>query len=190
MTAKPYIVGIGGTTRKGSSNESLVRCVLREVEKRGGQTRVFSGEELSRLPHYCPEKSERTDDQKKFVEAVRHADGLVIGSPAYHGGVSGLVKNALDLVEDLREDPNPYFSGRAVGIVVTAAGWQACGITLQSIRGIVHSLRGWPTPLGICINTVEQKPFDANGALIDPGLVAACELQAEQVMTLSKFRLG
>ena len=188
MNLQPYIVGIGGTTRPGSSSESLVRCVLSEIEAQGGRTRMFGGEELAELPHFAPENSARSEMQKEFVEAIRKADGLVIGSPAYHGGVSGLVKNAIDLVEDLREDNNSYFSGRAVGTVVTAAGWQACGVTLQALRGIVHALRGWPTPLGITVNTVEQKLFDEKGALIDQGLQTACRLQAEQVLTLARAR--
>ena len=35
----------------------------------------------------------------------RGAHALIIGSPGYHGGISGLVKNALDYLEELREDP-------------------------------------------------------------------------------------
>ncbi len=55
-----------------------------------------------------------------LVEAVRECDGLVLGSPAYHGGLSGLVKNALDYLEDLHDDAPPYLDGRAVGCIVCA----------------------------------------------------------------------
>ena len=34
-----------------------------------------------------------------------------------------------------------------------ASGWQAATTTLVAFRSIVHALRGWPTPLGVCINT-------------------------------------
>ena len=51
-------------------------------------------------------------------------------SPGYHGAVSGLVKNALDYVEDLRDEPRPYLDGRAVGCVAIALGWQAAVTTL------------------------------------------------------------
>lgn len=182
----PLIVGIGGTTRPGSSGERMVRAVLSEVETLGAQTRMFGGAELAALPHFAPESPARTPAQREFVEAVRQADGLVIGSPGYHGGVSGLVKNALDLLEDLREDARVYFDGRAVGLVVVAAGWQGCGVTLQALRGIVHAMRGWPTPLGITVNTVEQKPFDADGRLIDEGVLGAVRAQAQQVMALTR----
>jgi FMN reductase len=97
-------------------------------------------------------------------------DGIVIATPGYHGGVSGLVKNAIDLLEDLREDKRSYFDGRAVGLIVTAAGWQACGVTLMSMRGIVHAVRGWPTPHGITINTVAQRAI-VNGQIADPGVI-------------------
>nr|BAQ21925.1 putative NADPH-dependent FMN reductase [Streptomyces versipellis] len=46
---------------------------------------------------------------------MRRADGPVIGSPGYQGGSSGLVKNAADLLEDLRDDTRVHFDGRAVG---------------------------------------------------------------------------
>ena len=84
-----------------------------------------------------------------MVEAVRAADGLIIASPGYHGSISGLVKNALDGLEDLRDDVRPYLDGRAVGLIVRADGPQAGDSTLAALRAIVHALRGWPTPLGV-----------------------------------------
>jgi FMN reductase len=42
--------------------------------------------------------------------------------------------------------------------VVCAAGWQATTTTLISLRSIVHALRGWPTPLGVAINSAEARP--------------------------------
>jgi FMN reductase len=42
---------------------------------------------------------------------VRGADALVFGSPGYHGTLSGLVKNALDYLEELGRDARPYVDG-------------------------------------------------------------------------------
>jgi FMN reductase len=184
--SRPLIVGFGGTTRPGSSGERMVAAVLAATAERGAETRLFGGVALATLPHFAPENPERTPEQREFVEAVRAADGLIIGSPGYHGGVSGLVKNAIDLLEDLRGDARVYFDGRAVGLVVTAAGWQAGGVTLSALRGIVHAMRGWPTPLGIAVNTVAQKPFDADGRLVDAEITAQVQAMAEQVMRLAR----
>ena len=89
MSSPSCIVGIGGTTRAGSSSERLVRCVLSEAEMLGADTRLFGGEALSTLPHYAPENSARSPEQLDLLGALRQADGVVIGTPAYHGGVSG-----------------------------------------------------------------------------------------------------
>jgi FMN reductase len=181
------VVGIGGTLRASSSSELLVRAVLNECEKLGAEARMFDGPTLAALPHYNPEVPERTDGQTEFVEAVRQADALVISSPGYHGGVSGVVKNAIDLLEDTRCDERVYFDGMPVGLIVSAAGWQAGGVTLAALRGIVHAMRGWPTPVGIAINSIEQKPFALDGTLKDESVACAVELQAKQIMA---FRLA
>ncbi|WP_313802688.1 NADPH-dependent FMN reductase [Sphingobium sp.] len=183
---KPHIVGIGGTTRAGSSSERLVRAVLSETEKLGSRVTMFGGLELAALPHFAPENPERTADQQTFVDTVRSADGLVIGTPGYHGGVSGLVKNAIDLLEDTNRDARVYFDGLPVGLIVSAAGWQAGGVTLAALRGIVHAMRGWPTPVGICVNTVAQKLFDGE-AVSDESVRASIVAQASQVMRLAQI---
>lgn len=183
MTSQqPLIVGLGGTTRANSSGEKAVRAVLARTEALGARTLMFGGPELSALPHFAPESPDRTPEQIALIEAVRQADGLVIGTPGYHGGISGLVKNAIDLLEDLREDERSYFEGRAVGCIVTAAGWQAGGVTLQALRGVVHAMRGWPTPLGVTINTIAQAPFGPDGACIDDGVASQFDLLSRQVM--------
>jgi len=161
-SSKPLIVGIGGTTRAASSTDRALRMALEAAEKAGARTRIFDGSFLAKLPHFSPEGCERSEEQRQLVDAVRGADGLIVASPGYHGGVSGLVKNALDLLEDLREDKRPYLDGRAVGCIATAAGWQAAASTLAALRSIVHALRGWPTPLGAALNTSE-KIFNQSG---------------------------
>ncbi len=188
MMAKPLIVGFGGTTRPGSSGERMVAAVLDATAELGAETRLFGGATLAAMPHFAPENPGRTVEQIEFVEAIRAADGIVIGSPGYHGGVSGLVKNAIDLLEDLRTDTRVYFDGRAVGLIVSAAGWQAGGVTLSALRSITHAMRGWPTPLGIAINSIAQKPFDAEGRLIDPDLLGQVKAQAAQIMMLARPR--
>ncbi|WP_169708789.1 NADPH-dependent FMN reductase [Trinickia terrae] len=153
----PLVVGIGGTTRESSSTERALNIALRGAEAAGARTRLFGGAFLHSLPHYAPEQTQRTDAQLELIEAVRAADAVIIATPGYHGGVSGLVKNALDTLEELRADERPYLDGRAVGAIVTAYGWQAAGTVLTSLRSIAHALRGWPTPFGAAVNTLETR---------------------------------
>lgn len=182
-----HIVGIGGTFSATSTSEALVRAVLAACQRMGATTAMFAGVDLAALPHFNPAAdSPRTPGETALVEAVRNADGIVIGSPGYHGGYSGLVKNAIDLLEDLRGDARVYFDRRPVGLVVTAAGWQACGTTLSALRDVVHAMRGWPTPVGVTVNSVEQRIFDAQGMLTHEGVAAAVNAQAAQIMTFAQ----
>ena len=130
----PLLIGIGGTTRPGSSTERALAAALAHARTLGAQTQLFGGAELAALPPFNPEVTTRTPQETAFVEAVRQADGILLASPGYHGGVSGLVKNAIDLLEDLRGDSRVYLDGRAVGCIVTAAGWQGCNTTLGAMR--------------------------------------------------------
>lgn len=152
------MVGIGGSLRPGSQSERALRIALAGAEAAGARTTAITGSGLL-LPFYDPATA--PSPAVELVEAVRMADGVVLVSPGYHGTVSGLVKNALDYIEDLRGDVRPYLDGRAVGCVALAHGWQAAVTTLTSLRSIVHALRGWPTPLGAAINTSEVS-FEAD----------------------------
>ncbi len=183
--AKLLVVGIGGTTRPASSTDRALRIALKAAEEAGARTHIFDGPFLSRLPHYAPEHLERNEEQRQLIDVVRRADGLIVATPGYHGGVSGLVKNALDLLEDLRGDDRSYLDGRAVGCVVNAAGWQASVSTLAALRSIVHALRGWPTPFGATLNTSE-KLFDAAGACTDEKAAAQLALVGRQVVEFAR----
>jgi FMN reductase len=165
MALGPLIVGLGGTTRSPSSSELALRAGLEAAEEAGARTLLLGAADLQ-LPMYAPEVPERLPEAQRLVDAVRSADGLLIASPGYHGGISGLVKNALDYIEDLKHDERPYLEGRAVGCIVCASGWQATVMTLAALRSVVHALRGWPTPLGVAINS-RANPFGQDGSVID-----------------------
>lgn len=162
MTKQKLIVALGGTLRPGSSTEAALRRVLYHAETRGAQTEIFTGNDLD-LPLYAPGAvCANHPPVARLVDALRRADAIILGSPGYHGGISGAVKNAIDYTEELASDPSPYFTGKPVGCVATGAGWQGCNATLVALRGVVHALRGWPTPMGIAINTIGGV-FDAGG---------------------------
>jgi len=185
LSSLPRIVGIGGTTKAGSSTEKALVACLAAAERLGADIRIIPGAQLAELPLYSPEESARTAAQLQFVATVREADGLILATPAYHAGMSGLLKNAIDLLEDLRDDRRPYLDNRAVGCIVTAYGWQGAGTTLTSVRTIVHALRGWPTPLGVTLNTAIPL-FDDAGACTDTRVQTQFEMLAAQVVGFAR----
>jgi FMN reductase len=183
----PFIVGIGGTARPHSTSERAVVEALRSAQKLGAQTRLFDGVFVSGLPLYVPDRKERTEAERDFVETMRRCDGVIVGTPGYHGSLSGPVKNILDLLEDTARDERPYLEGRAFGCVVTAHGWQACGTTLVSLRMIAHALRAWPTPFGAALNA-STPLFETDGTCIDGKVAQQLSVVASQVVEFARHR--
>ncbi len=171
----PFVVGIGGSPGPQSVTARLMRSCLGFAAGAGARTETFDGDRLARLPIFTTHGTVPNDVCAQLVESVRRADAVVLATPGYHGAMSGLVKNALDHLELLRDDDRPYLDGRAVGIIVCSAGWQACGTTLVSARSAVHALRGWPTPLGVTVNSAQQGPDE-------PEVVERLQVLADQVM--------
>lgn len=184
----PRIVGFGGSTSPTSVTNLLLRQCLAMTAELGAQTVAFTGDQLAALPIFGANGDGGESTSLALAEAVRAADAIVIATPGYHGGMSGLVKNALDHLEQLRVDARPYLEGRAVGIIVAAAGWQACGTTLVSVRSAVHALRGWPTPFGVTVNSAEQSAGD-DGRFGEP-VSGALRILAGQLMDFASWQVA
>lgn len=93
------VLAISGSLRAASSNSAVLRVAAR-VAPPGVEVGVHPG--LDSLPYFNPDLDRGLDDPAlpAQVRALRHeiarADGLMISSPEYAHGISGMLKNALD----------------------------------------------------------------------------------------------
>jgi FMN reductase len=185
-SARPFIVGLGGTTRAGSTSERAVRFALSVAAEDGAETMLIDGPALV-LPIYDPAGAASEPGATRLVAALRRADGVIVASPGYHGSLSGLIKNALDYTENMARDPAPYLDGRAFGCIAVSHGWQAAVQTLTSLRGIAHALRAWPTPMGVAFTTL-QPAFREDGGCADPAVATQITVMARQVVEFARLR--
>ena len=91
---KPHILCIPGSLRHSSYSGAVLRG-LQEVASDRARIAVFS---LEAVPLY---NADLDGEQKppavvELKDAIRKCDGLVLASPEYNYGVSGVLKNALD----------------------------------------------------------------------------------------------
>jgi len=172
--------------RNGHSTEVALRFALDAAQRAGAQTAIVAGP-LLEFPMYSQDRTERCSSASEMISLLRRCHGVIVASPGYHGSVSGLIKNALDYVEDMRDDEAAYLDGRAVGCVACAFGWQATGSTLAALRSIVHALRGWPTPVGVAVNS-SSKIFDTEGNCLDGAISKQLQLMARQVVEFAHMR--
>src|SRR3989344_3116034 len=94
------ILLVCGSISQQSHTHAFLRFIEDLLKKQKVET-VFWDLRTSPLPIALPEYHKdplKNPDKtvQKFVRAVMDADGLVLGSPLYHGSYSGVLKNALD----------------------------------------------------------------------------------------------
>jgi FMN reductase len=183
---KLSIVGIGGSISVNSSSERLLTHALHQCRLLGAECTLFAASTLD-LPAFSPETADRDPAVATLIAAVKEADGIIISSPGYHGAVSGLIKNILDYLELLRFEDQDYLSGKPVGCIACASGWQATTATVHNLRAIVHALRGWPTPYGATFNTTSMNlaaALDESGSQVEESL----KIVAQEVIGFASMR--
>lgn len=113
---KIKLLGISGSLRTGSTNTKL----LREAARLIGECE-FTEADLN-IPLYDGD-AERASGVPAAVQTlsdqIAAADAVVISTPEYNKGPSGVLKNALDWVS--RTDGSPW-SGKPVAVMSAAAG--------------------------------------------------------------------
>jgi FMN reductase len=180
----PHVVGLGGTVREGSASETALRTALRAAEDNGARVTCLTAADLD-LPFYDPQATQRSAAARHLVAVLRDADGLIVCSPGYHGALSGLVKNALDYVEDTAADDRAYLTDLPVGCIGVAQGSQAAGAVLADLRSIAHALRAFPTPYGAAV--IAGPGALADGQYSDPLVRQRLELVGRQVAEFARM---
>lgn len=166
--------------------ERALQVCLNAAKDLRADVRLINGAELT-MPLYTARTEVIHQHATTLIREVADSDAVVVASPAYHGTVSGLVKNALDHLEELREDSRPYLSGRAVGCIAVGQGWQGAVSTLSTLRDITHALRGWPTPIGVAVSS-RTTMFGHDGQCDDTHVQDQLTLMAQQMVEFARMR--
>jgi len=124
---KPRLLGISGSLRKASSNTAILKSMAEAVADRA----VLDIFPLNDIPLYDQDIDIEPFPPAitAFREAIAAADGVVISSPEYNYGMSGVLKNALDWAS------RPYGKSRLTGkpvLTITASAASTGGVRAQT----------------------------------------------------------
>ena len=156
------IVGITGSLRTDSYSALALQQAIDRVRALGAEAEIIDLREI-KLP-FCDGGDEYPDypDVETMREKVKAADGLILATPEYHGSVSGVMKNALDLMSF------EHLSGKVTG-VISVLGGQSNSNALNDLRIIVRWVHGWVIPEQIAVGQAWQA-FDSSGKVKDEKL--------------------
>ena len=156
------IVGINGSLRPGSYSAMALEVAISRVGALGIETEIIDLRKLS-LP-FCNGGDDYSDypDVAKMQQTVKSAAGLILATPEYHGSVSGVMKNALDLMsfEEL--------SGKVAGLI-SVLGGQSNSNALNDLRIILRWVHAWVIPEQIGLGQA-WKVFNEEGEILDEKL--------------------
>ena len=156
------IVGITGSLRPGSYSALALEQAVNRVKALGAEVEILDLRDL-KLP-FCDGGDEYPDypDVEILREKVKAADGLILATPEYHGSLSGVLKNALDLMSF------EHLSGKVTGLI-SVLGGQSNSNALNDLRVIVRWVHGWVIPEQVAVGQAWQA-FDKEGKLTDEKL--------------------
>jgi FMN reductase len=156
------IVGIGGSLRPNSYTQIALQVAAQRIEALGAEVEILDLRQLQ-LP-FCTGAKEYPEypDVQQLQNTVTRADGLILATPEYHGSVSGVIKNALDLMS-FNE-----LSGKVTGLI-SVLGGQSNSNALNDLRLIMRWVHGWVIPEQIAIGQA-WGAFNPEGKLTDEKL--------------------
>ena len=118
MADKLNVITIVGSLRKGSYNAALARQLPQWAPE---DMSITAAPAWADLPTYNADDQAKgfPETATKLADAIRAADGVIIVSPEYNYGVPGGVKNAIDWVSRMKDQP---FKDKPVAIQSVAGG--------------------------------------------------------------------
>jgi chromate reductase len=155
------LLAISGSLRKSSYNTAALRAA-QELAPAGV---TFAFADLSAIPLYSADVQVQGFPEAvvKLGDQIRAADGLLISTPEYNYSVSGVLKNAIDWVSRLPEQP---FAGKTTAIMGASMGPIGTARAQYHLRqiGVFLDFRFLNKP-EVMIGAAHER-FDGSGKLL------------------------
>lgn len=162
------VVCIGGSLRQGSFCYRILEHVAGLTNCAGGRAHILDLRSMT-LP-FC--NGDKTDpypdypDVARLRAAVSSATGLILATPEYHGGISGVLKNVLDLLDF------PHLEGKLIA-GISVLGGMSDSNALNDLRRIARWCHAWMIPEQVAIGRARQT--FAQGFMKDEELLTRLE---------------
>src|SRR5262249_11195140 len=153
------VAAVCGSLRRDSFTRMALAIALRGAAERGCETELIDLRNFQ-LVFASGGGGTHAGDVERFRGRLRAADGIILGTPEYHGSLSGVLKNALDLTGFAE------WEGKMLGLVGVSGGRMGAHEALNTLRHIGRSLHAWVIPEQVSIPEA-WKSFDAEGNLKD-----------------------
>ena len=164
---RPFqIVGIAGSLRGASMNRGLIRAAIQGAP--GGVEIIEL--DLAMVPLYNQDIEDAGDPPTVIAlkDVIRLADALLIATPEYNNGMSGVLKNAIDWAS--RPHGNTVLRDKPVAVIGASPGAGASARAQQQVREAMVYTGACVMPEPELLIGAALDKFDDHGNLTDPDL--------------------
>src|SRR5258708_31163308 len=174
------VVGSSGSLRAGSYPRRAVECALQGAADSGAETQSIDLNQYHLVFRAGKDETGYPDDVFRLRQHVQQAEGVILGTPEYHGSFSGVLKNALDLTGF------DEFEGKMIGLVGVSGGRMGAFDAMNSLRNIGRALHAWVIPEQASVPEA-WKVFTDDGKIGDPPLEERLKEVGRQVARFARL---
>ncbi len=158
------VLAISGSLRKASYNTAALRAA-QELAPEGMTIEIAS---IADIPFYDGDVQAQGIPAAVTAlgDAIRAADALLIASPEYNYSTSGVLKNAIDWLSRLPDQP---FAGKPVALIGASMSLLGGARAQYHLRQMFVFLDALPVNKPEVFIAQAQNRFDADGRLTDEG---------------------
>jgi FMN reductase len=135
-----------------------VQIALKGAAQFGAQTRFL---DLKSYGLTLLDDNSESEGARQWRADVAEADGLIIGTPEYHGSFSGVLKNALDFLGFTETE------GKMIGLVGVSAGPMGAFDAMSALRSVGRALHAWVIPKQVAVPEA-WRVFAEDGRITSP----------------------
>lgn len=139
------VVGICGSLIPQSATQKVVSLALGGASEYGVTTRLIDLRDYELVFSGQVPEEDYPPDVSRLRKDVGEAQGILLGTPEYYGSLTGVLKNAIDLMG------SEQFAGKVVGLVGVAGGHMGAINSLNAMRTIGRNLHSWVVPQEVSI---------------------------------------
>jgi chromate reductase len=170
------VLAISGSLRQGSYNRGLLRAA-QELAPPGTEIELY---EIGDLPFYHGDVEEAgvPDVVRRFREAIDRADALLLATPEYNRGTSGVLKNAIDWAS--RPARQSVLDGKPVAVMGATPGISGTANAQRQLREALLFPGAQTLPQEVLVSRAAER-FDEQGNLLDPETRAEVRVLLEEL---------
>ncbi len=157
------VVAVCGSLSARSTTKMALSLALKGASEYEASTRLIELRDYELVFCGAVDEADYPPDVLRLRTELKQSQGIILGTPEYHGSLSGALKNMLDLMS------TEEFEGKIVGLVGIAGGHIGAINSLNTMRTIGRNLHCWVLPQDVSVAD-SAKTFNEDGTVTDPAI--------------------